>query len=144
MTKCLLAGQQLAIASSSNQDDYLQFNLRLYDVRIGSQHRTHEHRLLPFAPTPNNQPVLDTIISSSFSPDGLFLALGREDNMTHVYDARYFDDPLYVLRHETGHGRKYGITHHDWYTPAGQFQVPLLLTAGDDGEPSKLHPFKQY
>ena len=71
--------------------------------------------------------------STEFSPDGILLALARNDDQTHIYDVRYTKDVYLELRHRRRrytHG--YGITGCKWvqgFTPGGLG----LVTAGSDG-----------
>lgn len=79
---------------------------------------------------------------SAFSPDGVFLALARSDNETHVYDVRYLArgrgrGPLFMYRH-TGECRaasasvRYGVVKAQWLRSARSRRM-ALVTGGDDG-----------
>ncbi|RDB23680.1 hypothetical protein Hypma_009157 [Hypsizygus marmoreus] len=90
--------------------------LHIYDLsRTGTPTPTHTTPLSPFPSTLEGE-----INSTSFSPDGIYLALGRNDNTTHVYDVRNLDRVLYEWNHWGG-GRMcpggepgYGVTQVEW------------------------------
>ncbi|KJA28082.1 hypothetical protein HYPSUDRAFT_197622 [Hypholoma sublateritium FD-334 SS-4] len=75
---------------------------------------------------------------SAFSPDGLFLALARNDGQTHVYDVRSLQrGPMYVYEHK-GECRaasttdRYGVVKAQWVQSARTRRIGLV-TGGEDG-----------
>ncbi len=77
----------------------------------------------------------------AFSPDDIYLAVGRKDNQIHIYDSRYLvEDPLIILTHgehlstiyDSGSKQKHGITKIEWiHTSGGNLG---LVTSGADGK----------
>lgn len=73
--------------------------------------------------------------SASYSPDGIYLAIARSDNITHVYDSRMLGrGPLYGFEHDTRinppGGDMYGVIDAQWVEVAGALG---LITGGADG-----------
>lgn len=75
---------------------------------------------------------------SAFSPDGLLLALARNDGQTHVYDVRSLQrGPMYVYEHK-GECRaasatdRYGVVKAQWVQSARSGRIGLV-TGGEDG-----------
>lgn len=74
---------------------------------------------------------------ASFSPDGIFLALARNDDLIHVYDTRFMDKILHTFRHDEEHRsverhREYGVVSAKWLEAPGGGGLGLI-TAGTDG-----------
>ncbi len=73
----------------------------------------------------------------SFSPDGIYVAVARSDNVTHVYDSRFLGrDILYDFPHRPGtegtvEDTKYGVVKLDWVEGPGS--ALSLVTGGADG-----------
>jgi WD40 repeat protein len=83
------------------------------------------------------------VIVSAFSPDGIYLACARDDNVTHVWDARFMGgkaQPCHILEHGPSkkenvyHDHNNGITSIAWASQYDASSPPLLATGGDDGE----------
>ncbi|KAH9937578.1 WD40-repeat-containing domain protein [Fomitopsis serialis] len=78
-----------------------------------------------------------SVTSMKFSPDGVYLALARDDNTTDVYDARFLGrGKLHAFTHDPGNVLAYtkdvyGVVEAQWVEghPAGLG----LVTGGSDG-----------
>ncbi|KAH6915902.1 WD40-repeat-containing domain protein [Coprinopsis sp. MPI-PUGE-AT-0042] len=80
--------------------------LRLYDVRNKNGAAQVKINLEPYE-TNFEAEVHDM----SYSPDGMFLALARQDNSIHVYDSRFLTKgPLSQYKHDVGIPRTDGLT----------------------------------
>jgi hypothetical protein len=88
------------------------------------------------------------IIKPSFSPNGIYLALPRSDNITDIYDTRFMSTergPILRLPHgphrtQSAAQMHYGIVAAEWIS--NQFGCPGLglVTGGNDGIcPSHVH-----
>lgn len=77
------------------------------------------------------------VLSCDFSPDGVFLACARDDNVAHVWDSRFIRQstgPLRILNHGDGDGTyRYGVTAMSWLAHEGPSSAPVLVTGGNDG-----------
>lgn len=75
---------------------------------------------------------------AAFSPDGIHLALSRNDNHTHIYDSRKLNRLLFDFEH-SGPCRKspgsesYGVVHAEWVERDSRRLPVGLLTGGHDG-----------
>lgn len=107
-------------------------NLSVYDIR-----RATPKAILSISLRPFEVGIEGEVNSAAFSTDGIYLALGRNDNRTHVYDARRLDRLLFDYEHfgesRTSPGcESYGVVQVQWlqktaHTPFG------LITGGNDG-----------
>jgi len=99
--------------------------LRLYDVRHKDGREIDQLTL-----------ESSEVKYASFSPDGIYLAVGRADGHIHVYDSRNFDRLLYDFSHD-GPSRvypgndNYGVTHMEWRNLHNNRLG--LLSGGPDG-----------
>ncbi|KAH7913875.1 WD40-repeat-containing domain protein [Hygrophoropsis aurantiaca] len=136
-------GRTLALMTATSSSHHL----RLYDVRrTGPQpsssvplpptltiHPTAQIPLVPYAKYQSYE-----VNCASFSPDGLFLAVARNDNITHVYDTRNIGrDVLYGFPHQDPHRgvpgtESYGVVEAQWVTGRGGRGMGLV-TGGNDG-----------
>jgi hypothetical protein len=74
----------------------------------------------------------------AFSSDGIYLALGRDDNCAHVYDTRFLKERgvLFEFKHSELNYKSpehifYGVVGLQWVeTRAGRLG---LITGGNDG-----------
>ncbi|EJD00831.1 WD40 repeat-like protein [Fomitiporia mediterranea MF3/22] len=113
--------------------------LSLFDVARGQGTRctgTHLHPLKPHAQLSSAKDPLE-VTCSSFSPDGILLAIARTDNATHVYDVRFLtgERPWAVLSHKmVGRPREleHGVTGLHWVEGVGRGQLGLV-SGGTDG-----------
>lgn len=141
-----MKGQRLAIVVNDSESSDLE--LRLYDIRAPPKKissftlKSAERRTSPFS---DDSDAAVGVGSSavSFSPDGTFIAVGREDNVAQVLDSRFATKEIFSCRHEAEPPNAvpeietFGITALDWLDAAAG---PLrsrntLVTGGDDGEP---------
>lgn len=83
--------------------------------------------------------VLDNFLGevsrATFEPGGIYLALARSDNTTHIYDSRYLNRVLAVFPHEEGDTplkEKFGVVEAHWATSFDTKKLGLL-TGGTDG-----------
>lgn len=73
---------------------------------------------------------------ASFSPDGIYLAAGRSDNRTDVYDARNIGGGVLHVFEHTGPSRvspgseSYGVVEAVWVEASRKLG---LVTGGNDG-----------
>jgi len=70
-----------------------------------------------------------------FSPDDIFLALGRNDHLIEIYDLRFMKTPVQTYKQDLENrcldkSREWGITGLHWTTDTSRG----LLSAGSDGE----------
>lgn len=106
--------------------------LRLYDVR-----RKNGRDILRMTLERAGKKGGSEVKSASFSPDGIYLAVGRADGRIHVYDSRNFDKLLYDFRHDgpsrvfPGNG-DFGIVHMEWRNLHNNRLG--LLSGGPDGK----------
>jgi WD40 repeat protein len=76
---------------------------------------------------------------SSFSPDGMYLALARNDNCTHVYDRRMWDRGVIFEYRHGGESKAasqkdvYGVVKAQWVQSQATRRM-ALVTGGEDGE----------
>ncbi|EAU90534.2 hypothetical protein CC1G_00918 [Coprinopsis cinerea okayama7 len=112
--------------------------LRLYDIRRKDGKAQTKIDLEPQAVEGGQEVGINDI---SFSPDGIYLALGRYDNMVHVYDYRFLGrGPLYRHRHQdavNNHQPSYkpcGVTKLDWVQSLRTSRLGLV-SGGNDGTP---------
>lgn len=118
--------------------------LRLFDVGHKDKHPISSIKvnLYPSAENRGFEKYEGEVTSTAFSPDGVFLALGRNDNTIHVYDIRYLHKgPLYELKHRgecrSAGEEKYGIAKVEWLHNQQTRRI-ALATAGEDGASSVM------
>ncbi|KAG6832257.1 hypothetical protein H0H87_002153 [Tephrocybe sp. NHM501043] len=107
-------------------------SLRIYDIRRSNPEEQLSIKLQSF---PSG--IEGEVSSAAFSSDGVYIAMGRNDNHTHVYDSRFLDRLLFDYEHHgpsrTNPGRDYyGIVKVQWVDedPIHPFG---LVTGGNDG-----------
>jgi WD40 repeat protein len=109
-----------------------KLHLRLYDVR-----RRNKRARAAIGLPPESSQLPDDIFlevrTVAWSPDGILLAVGRNDDVAHVYDVRCLErGPMLSMTHET-ESSQYGITALSWTTETGIRTPSLgLLTGGGD------------
>ncbi|KAF9475003.1 WD40 repeat-like protein [Pholiota conissans] len=126
-------GTNLALSTRGAQNRHI---LRLYDIARQDPKATSTVYLEPF---PVRYPGFEgEVNNSTISPDGLFLALARSDNQTHVYDMRFtYRGPLYRYEH-TGECQAsdkrslYGVVKAQWIQSTRSHRL-ALVTGGEDG-----------
>ncbi|TFK75001.1 WD40 repeat-like protein [Pluteus cervinus] len=130
-------GETLALVT---QPDENMFKLKLFDVK-GANGTPHASIDIQF-----HGDSVGEINMATWSPDGIFLAIARNDNSTHVYDMRMLsDDPLFVYQHRgpsavnPGH-ESFGVVSALWTTSLSE--RPYLITGGDDGCVRMWNPLK--
>lgn len=70
-------------------------------------------KLKPFAGSPDR--ARTEVNSLSLSPDGIYIAVGRSDNWTDVYDSRMLQcRELHSFAHEGGGPDTYGVVKTQW------------------------------
>lgn len=127
-----LTGTWLAHATCSENNI---FKLSLYDPDRLRQ-PAQEIELPKFALTPDSdhKPRIQQVL---FSPDSVYLAVARSDNLTHVYDARFLGPRyLYALPHgpaveATREDSQYGINRIEWLQDGAHGLS--LVSCGADG-----------
>ena len=130
-------GALLALCTRGAERSHM---LRLYDIRSKNADAI---RVIDLEPFPAD--IVGEVNSVAFSPDGIHLALARNDNHTHIYDSRKLNKLLFDFEH-SGPCRKspgsesYGVVHAEW-VEGGSRRLPVgLLTGGHDGASIILHP----
>ncbi|KAF5355362.1 hypothetical protein D9758_006117 [Tetrapyrgos nigripes] len=125
------SGSKLALLTRTSSENFL----RLYEAQNSKMSRSTSHTVTLMPSQVHGLPL--EVSTAAFSPDGIYIAVARRDNRTHVYDSRYLDRLLYDFRHSgrsrasPGHD-SYGVTQVEWT------QSPLtnslgLITGGMDG-----------
>ena len=77
--------------------------------------------------------------NSSFSPDGMYLVLARNDNRAHVYDRRMWDRGVVFEYNHTGESKvvsqkeMYGVVNAQWVQSQATRRM-ALVTGGEDGK----------
>ncbi|KAF7983382.1 hypothetical protein HWV62_22385 [Athelia sp. TMB] len=115
-------GERLALATKDSND----VHLRIYDIK------SNDGRV-PICSTvlPN---FFGDINRATFEPGGVYLALARSDNTTHIYDSRFFKNTISIFAHERGDTTQdtFGIVQAQWTSSFDTRQLGLL-TGGIDG-----------
>lgn len=108
--------------------------LRIYDVGHKNKRAVQRIPLNPFV----TGTIRGEVNCAIYSPDGVYLALARTDNRTHIYDSRMLERGIvenfvHSGPDKTFPGREsYGVVHAEWrQTRSGKLG---LVTGGDDGE----------
>ncbi|KAG6812777.1 hypothetical protein H0H92_000547 [Tricholoma furcatifolium] len=107
-------------------------SLRIYDVGRSDGEAVLSLGLDPFA-----SDIEGEVNRAAFSPDGIYLAMGRNDNHIHVYDSRYLNRLLYDYEHH-GPSRtnpgvdSYGVVKVEWVEEDAILPFGLI-TGGNDG-----------
>lgn len=121
----------MALFTRGSSESHL---LRLYDIQ-------RKDGRTPIATISLNGFVTDGEVNcATFSPDGIYLAAARNDNVIHVYDSRNVEDgPLYKYKHQDpNHGtpgiESYGIVEAQWVTSFNERGLGLV-SGGNDGKP---------
>ncbi|KAF6761646.1 WD40-repeat-containing domain protein [Ephemerocybe angulata] len=108
--------------------------LRLYDIQRKMGRAQETITMEPYAAGLEGE-----VHDASVSPDGIYIAFGRYDNRTHVYDTRYLPrdgSPLYDFRHDDNSLKThpgddaYGVMKLEWIMSGSRL---ALLTGGGDG-----------
>ncbi|KAH9479447.1 hypothetical protein JR316_0008041 [Psilocybe cubensis] len=126
------SGDMLAVSTRGGQNDHI---LRLYDV---SRQRSNATATVKLSSFPQRYEQFEGEVScASFSPDGLYLAMGRNDNHVHLYDVRMLDrGPIFDYEHFgeslASPGNGYGILKIHWIH-SEQTRRMALLSGGEDG-----------
>ncbi|KAJ7073241.1 WD40-repeat-containing domain protein [Mycena belliarum] len=109
--------------------------LRIYDVSRSRGSSTQERTLEPFTESLADSKAHE-VNSMAFSSDSIYLALGRDDNHTHVYDSRMLGRGiLFDFQHEktrfTDRNQEFfGVVKVEWVNRSGRLG---LVTGGNDG-----------
>ena len=108
--------------------------LRIYDVARADGAAIESVHLSSFYGDRHQRLLTST---TSYSPDGLYLAIARNDNRTHVYDSRMLSrGVLYDFVHSGPSKARpgdqgYGIVHAEWVETRSRRL--RLVTGGEDG-----------
>ena len=115
-------GERLALVTK----DLNEVHLRIYDIKS-------KNGRVPICSTvlPN---FLGDINRATFEPGGVYLALARSDNTTHIYDSRYLNKAVSIFAHEQGDTTQdtFGVVQAQW-TSSFDTRRLGLLTGGIDG-----------
>ncbi|KAJ7652152.1 WD40-repeat-containing domain protein [Mycena polygramma] len=124
-------GDRAALVTTGQTNSFL----RIYDIRTQNGTAMQVQSLEPF-----DEKASREVNSMAFSPDGIYLALGRADNCTHVYDSRMLKGGmlqrgvLYNFRHsamDIPNHLFFGVVGVRW---AASCSSRLgLVTGGNDG-----------
>lgn len=119
----LRLGERLALVTK----DSTEVHMRIYDIKQKNGRRPIYSTVL--------RNFYGEISRAVFEPGGIYLALARNDNTTHVYDSRYLDRVLLEFAHEEGDTplkEKFGVVEAHWATSFDTKRIGLL-TGGNDG-----------
>ncbi|KAJ6519153.1 WD40-repeat-containing domain protein [Mycena sanguinolenta] len=115
--------------------DSVDFFLRIYDIRNRNSMASQTITLEPFVLNGKGEPEVNSMM---FSSDGNYLALGRVDNCTHVYDSRMLKGGvLHNFKHSDTHlgpsskDELYGVIGVQWVESRSHRLG--LVTGGNDG-----------
>ncbi|KAG5647482.1 hypothetical protein DXG03_009417 [Asterophora parasitica] len=139
MTGFLFPGDRLALLTRGKERKH---TLGIYDVRRKDTEAKLSLHLEPFPAE-----IEGEVISAAFSSDGIYLALGRNDNCTHVYDSRQLTRLLFDYKH-TGPSRtnpgneSYGVVKVQWVDKSVANQFGLITGGNDEVLLSSLDPRK--
>ncbi|KZV63292.1 hypothetical protein PENSPDRAFT_590124 [Peniophora sp. CONT] len=137
MSRCLLhhadsdIDERLALFTRSGKGEHTMY---LYDV---SKNNFRAATTLKLEDFPHRTDISSEVTCAKFSPDGLFLAVARNDNFTHIYDARMLDEPIHRLGHaeyeanDSILGTNYGVTHLEWVEEHRGGGLGLVTGGGD-------------
>lgn len=124
------SGQRLALFTRGSMESHI---LRLYDIQ-------RKNGRNPITTISLNDFVTDGEVNcATFSPDGIYLAAARNDNIVDVYDSRNLEEgPLYKFKHQDpNHGtpgiESYGIVEAQWVTGFNGRGLGLI-SGGNDGK----------
>ncbi len=126
-------GDKLALSTRGNGNAHI---LRLYDIGKRDGRAIATIGLEQYAT--RHDGFEGEVNCSAFSPDGLFLALARNDGQTHVYDVRYLRrGPMFVYEHKgecraSSLADRYGAVKAQWVQSARSQRIGLV-TGGEDG-----------
>lgn len=110
--------------------------LRIYDTRRKLPKATHLMELEAF---PIRDDFEGEVNNASFSPDGMYLALARNDNRAHVYDRRMWDRGVLFEYGHDGESKAasqkdvYGVVKAQWVQSQATRRM-ALITGGEDGK----------
>ena len=115
--------------------------LRLYDVGTKSKkpYRTLNLPSFEIGLLDAEDDYDGAVNSASFSPDGIYLAVARNDNRVHVYDSRMLERGLLHEFEHNGPSRvspsktSFGISGAQWIQSLSSNRLGLV-TGGNDGE----------
>ncbi|KAF8817437.1 WD40 repeat-like protein [Phlegmacium glaucopus] len=125
-------GATLALSTRAPENKHL---LRIYDTRRKLPTATHLIELESF---PTRDDFEGEVNNASFSPDGMYLALARNDNRTHVYDRRMWDRGVIFEYGHDGDSKAaspkdvYGVVKAQWVQSEATGRI-ALVTGGEDG-----------
>ncbi len=139
-----LTGSMLALCTQAEPNRHI---LRLYDVQRRNSSAIDSLDIVPFRTRSTLDDSQGEVSVAVFSPDGLYLALSRNDNRTHVYDRRMLSKrreatPLFDYAHTgepkmASRSEAYGIVNAEWVQSKWTRRV-CLVTGGEDGKRCSL------
>ena len=134
----LFLGSVLALCTRASLDRHI---LRLYDVKRRNREAYTQIDLETF---PSRYEGFEGEVNgATFSPDGIYLALARNDNLLHVYDSRMLTrGPLFDYEHfgeskAPSEMSTFGIVKAQW-VQSEQTRRIALVTGGEDGKKINL------
>ncbi|KAL0571700.1 hypothetical protein V5O48_010261 [Marasmius crinis-equi] len=124
-------GKTLALFTSTAETN----TMRLYDVSSQNK-KAYKKLLLPQISADDD--LTGAVNVATFSTDGIYLAVARNDNLTHIYDSRMLERGiLHEYKHE-GPSRvspgntAYGVLGAQWIEAPSSGRLGLV-TGGNDG-----------
>ena len=133
-------GSMLALCTQAESSRHV---LRLYDVQRRSSNAIISLDIVPFRTRWDD--FEGEVNVAVFSPDGLYLALSRNDNRTHLYDRRMLSKrrdstttPLFDFAHSgeskmASVSEAYGVVNAEWVQSEWTRRA-CLVTDGEDGK----------
>lgn len=133
---------QTSLSLRCNLDALLRSSRSLAQPSVVPIHRRKSILFDDRSPSPNDEDecINKGAFVAAFSPDDIYIAIGRENNMTQVLDSRFVRDNNIVCPHQVQYsGRRvvdgFGITALGWLDAAAgrNRNRNVLLTGGNDG-----------
>lgn len=143
-TNPLFPGATLALSTRASENRHV---LRLYDV---NRQNPAAHTAINLETFPVRYEDFEGEVNcTTFSPDGVYLAVARNDNFLHVYDSRMLTrGPLFEYEHfgeskAPSQTSTFGVVKTQWVHSEHTRRI-ALVTAGEDGMSMVLSLYKPF
>ncbi|VDC00180.1 unnamed protein product [Peniophora sp. CBMAI 1063] len=126
--------ERLALFTRSRDAKHV---LRLYDIKNTNFDAVTTVTLERF---PRRSEIALEVTCAKFSPDGCFIAIGRNNNSFHLYNTRMWKEPIHRFQHNiSANAQKnrsigapnYGVTHFEWVVPPRGGGLGFVSGGGD-------------